>query len=133
MCSGPLFIASFSNLTSLNLSSCELNGTFAKEIFQVLTLQTIDISNNTLLQGSFSEFPTNSTLGRLELSSTNFSGSLPTSISNLSKLSRLDLSDCQFNGTLPNSMAKFTQVLSTWICQVTILLVQSHLLKCPKT
>ncbi|PON94311.1 LRR domain containing protein [Trema orientale] len=107
----PDFIANFSNLTSLSLVSCELHGTFPKEILQVPTLQTIDISNNILLEGSLPEFPADSSLRKLALGTTNFSGSLPTSISNLRNLSRLELSDCQFNGTLPNSMAYLTQLV----------------------
>lgn len=40
----PGFIANFSELTSLRLGNCGLFGTFPKEIFQVPTLETIDIS-----------------------------------------------------------------------------------------
>lgn len=55
----PGFLANFSNLTFLSLSFCGLRGTFPKEIFQVSTLQTIDLSDNRELQGSFPEFPQN--------------------------------------------------------------------------
>ena len=74
------FFANFVNLTSLHLSFCGLNGTFPESVFQILTLQTLYLSNNELLQGA-----------------------LPDAISNLTILSILDLSNCNFSGSIPNS------------------------------
>ncbi|XP_059458307.1 receptor-like protein 6 [Corylus avellana] len=70
----------FQNLTSLILSSCGLNGTFPEKIFQIPTLEKLDISSNGLLQGSLPEFPWNGSLRKLMLHVTNFSGTLPKSI-----------------------------------------------------
>jgi uncharacterized protein YjbI with pentapeptide repeats len=39
----PIFFADFKNLTFLKVSSSRLNGTFPKKIFQVPTLQAIDL------------------------------------------------------------------------------------------
>ncbi|XP_062094218.1 receptor-like protein 7 [Humulus lupulus] len=107
----PGFISNFSKLTSLSLVDCFLCGTFPEEIFQVPTLQTIDISNNKLLQGHLPEFVADSALQQLLVSFTRFSGRLPTSIGALKNLSRLDLSNSKFFGTLPNSMKNLTQLV----------------------
>ncbi|CAB4315229.1 unnamed protein product [Prunus armeniaca] len=101
----PGFFANFSKLTSLNLSGCWLNGIFPNEIFQVPTLQTIDLSANFKLGGSLPEFPKKiGSLQSLSLSETNFSGSLPDSIGNLKMLSTIDLSNCSFHGSIPSSL-----------------------------
>nr|XP_048319619.1 receptor-like protein 11 [Ziziphus jujuba var. spinosa] len=64
------FFANFSNLTCLSLSDCSLYGMFPKEIFQVPTLMTLDISYNELVHGSLSEFPIDSHLESLVLTDT---------------------------------------------------------------
>ncbi|KAI5325937.1 hypothetical protein L3X38_035011 [Prunus dulcis] len=105
--SGPVpgFFANFSKLISLNLGGCRLSGTFPNEIFQVPTLQAIDLSGNFKLGGSFPKFPKNNgSLESLILSQTNFSGSLPESIGNLKMLSTIDLSYCNFTGSVPSSL-----------------------------
>nr|XP_048319540.1 receptor like protein 27-like [Ziziphus jujuba var. spinosa] len=99
------------NLSALVPGSCGLNGIFPKEIFQVPTLRTLDISFNKLLHGSFPYFPPESALQSLVVGSTNFSGHLPASIGNLKQLSRLDLSYCHFHGKLPTSMSNLTELV----------------------
>ena len=106
----PEYFANFSNLTSLHLSFCDLHARFPENIFQVTTLQTLDISENQLLNGLLPLLPENSSLQTLLLSHTNFSGPLPPSISNL-KLSMLKLDRCYFSGPLPNSLAKLTELV----------------------
>ncbi|CAN6576104.1 unnamed protein product [Malus baccata var. baccata] len=100
----------FPKLTSLSLRNCILNGTFPKEIFQVPTLQAIDLSGNIHLHGSFPEFLENASLGFLDLSHTKFSGLLPDSIGNLKLLSILNLYNCSFSGSIPKSMASLTKL-----------------------
>ncbi|XP_028098238.1 receptor like protein 22-like [Camellia sinensis] len=107
----PEFFANFTNLTALRLSYANLYGTFPEKIFQVPTLQTLDLSENIKLQGSLPEFLQNGSLQNLVLFDTNFSGRLLDSISNLRNLSRIDLSHCNFSGTIPNSMANLSQLV----------------------
>ncbi|PON94309.1 LRR domain containing protein [Trema orientale] len=107
----PGFVANFLNLTSLQLGSCGLQGTFPRGIFQLPTLQTIDLSKNELLQGSFPKFHKNSAIQSLDLSFTSFSGGLSTSIGNLRNLSRLVLYHCNFTGALPDSLAKLARLV----------------------
>ncbi|KAM6574164.1 hypothetical protein CsatA_022491 [Cannabis sativa] len=107
----PASFANFSNLTSLTLILCGLYGNFPKEIFQLPTLQNIDVTSNSKLQGSLPEFHQNNSLKRLVLSSSNFSGGLPTSIGNLWNLSWLDFSGCNFSGALPKSLGELRQLV----------------------
>ncbi|CAL9002863.1 unnamed protein product [Prunus brigantina] len=108
----PEFFSNFTNLTSLHLSNCGLDGTFPKKIFQVPTLQTIDLSGNQQLQGSLPEFPKNGSLRSLVLSGANFTGFFPNSMGDLKMLSRIDVSSCNFTGSIPSSMENLTQLVS---------------------
>ncbi|KAJ4704384.1 Leucine-rich-repeat receptor-like protein [Melia azedarach] len=107
----PEFLADFFNLTSLRLSNCGLYGTFPRKILQVPTLETVDLSTNSLLHGSLPDFPKNHRLQTLILSTTNFSGTLPDSIGNLKSLCRIEIPSCNFTGSIPTSMANLTQLV----------------------
>ncbi|XP_070665233.1 receptor-like protein 7 [Malus domestica] len=104
----PEFFSKFSNLTSLLLRNTVLYGAFPKKIFQVPTLQTIDLSGNQQLQGFLPEFPKNASLRSLVLSGANFLGLLPNSIGNLKMLSKIDISRCNFTGSIPRSIGDVT-------------------------
>ncbi|RXI01458.1 hypothetical protein DVH24_014807 [Malus domestica] len=107
----PGFFANFSKLTTLSLAGCGLRGTFLKQIFQVPTLQTIDLSCNMELHGSLPEFPKNGSLRSLILSQTSFSGLLHDSICNLNMMSTLDLSKSNFTGSIPKSIGNLTKLV----------------------
>ncbi|KAJ6865335.1 hypothetical protein NC651_035803 [Populus alba x Populus x berolinensis] len=106
----PEFLANYSKLTALQLISCQLNGIFPQAIFQVPTLEILDLQYNEFLQGSFPEFHQNLSLRTLLLSYSIFSGTLPQSIGGLQKLSRIELAGNNFTGPIPNSMANLTQL-----------------------
>ncbi|KAK3444976.1 hypothetical protein EUGRSUZ_A00587 [Eucalyptus grandis] len=106
----PEFFALFSNLKTLHLSSCGLQGVFPRKIFQIQTLQTLDLSFNELLQGSLPEFPENGSLRTLLLSYTSISGMLPNSIGKLRNLSRIELVNCSFGGNIPSSFTYLLQL-----------------------
>ncbi|XP_041028207.1 receptor-like protein 32 [Juglans microcarpa x Juglans regia] len=107
----PDFFANFTNLMSLRLSYSGLFDTFPEKIFQVPTLEVLDLSNNARLHGSLPDFPQNGYLRTLVLSHTNFSGKLPHSIGNLTMLSRMDFSSCNFSGSIPTTMSNLIQLL----------------------
>ncbi|XP_048430900.1 receptor-like protein 7 [Pyrus x bretschneideri] len=107
----PGFFANFSKLTTLSLRDCGLRGTFPKQIFQVPTLQTVDLSSNMELLVSLPEFPKNGSLRSLILSWTSFSGLLHDSIGNLNMLSTLELSGCNFTGSIPKSIVNLTKLV----------------------
>ncbi|KAG6671229.1 hypothetical protein I3843_Q007200 [Carya illinoinensis] len=106
----PEFFADFRNLTTLIFSFSSLNGQFPERIFQIPTLQMVDLAYNDQLEGFLPEFPSNGSLQTLDLSQTNFSGSLPHSIGNLKLLSEVNLFSCNFSGEIPKSMANLTEL-----------------------
>ncbi|XP_056172681.1 receptor-like protein 7 [Syzygium oleosum] len=106
----PEFLARFTNLTTLRLSYCGLYGEFPSKIFQVQTLQILDLSGNQLLQGPLPKFPEDSSVETLVLSYKSTSGRLPDSIGNLRKLSRLELSNCRLSGSILSSMENLSEL-----------------------
>ncbi|KAH6769317.1 hypothetical protein C2S51_014653 [Perilla frutescens var. frutescens] len=108
----PDSFGNFSSLTTLSLSDCSLEGSLPKMIFQIPSLQILDLSYNQLLSGTIPPFPQNgSSLQSIMLSNTNFSGSIPSSISNLKTLSHIDLSSCEFTGPIPSTFANLTELI----------------------
>nr|GMC60697.1 receptor-like protein 12 [Ipomoea batatas] len=107
---GPKFLANFSNLKTLSLSGCNLQGSFPREIFLIHGLQELSLEYNNDLSGGFPSFPENGSLRMISVAGTQFSGSLPPSISKLSNLSRIDLSSCNFGGSIPSTMAQLTSL-----------------------
>nr|GMD78930.1 receptor-like protein 12 [Ipomoea batatas] len=107
----PDFFTDFTNLTVLSLRGCNFSGTVPHKVFQVPTLQTIDLTYNLMLGGSLPDFPENGLLQSLTLYETNFSGNLPESIGNLTLLSHIDLAYCDFSGPIPASIIKLSKLV----------------------
>ena len=107
-------------LTSLSLFDCSLRGQFSTNIFLMPKLKTIDLSLNDLLTGFLPEFHSGSSLEKLHLSSTSFSGKLPNSIANLEALIELDLSHTAFSGEIPNAIGnlKSLNILDLAACNL---------------
>ncbi|KAK7401432.1 hypothetical protein VNO78_12915 [Psophocarpus tetragonolobus] len=106
----PESFENLSSLTTLDLSSCGLTNVFPKGIFQIPKLKVIDLSYNQDLCGSLPNFR-GGYLQFLNVGNTNFSGQLPSAISNLKHLSIVDVSNSQFCGTLPDSFSRLTQLV----------------------
>ncbi|XP_058107211.1 receptor-like protein 33 [Magnolia sinica] len=101
----PEFLSDFTNLTSLRLSSCNLQGEFPAKIFQLPKLEILDVSANPFLNGSFpAELPPENALQTLVLSDTRFSGEFPYSFGNLRHLIKLQIGSCEFSGQIPYSV-----------------------------
>ncbi|PIN19856.1 Leucine-rich repeat (LRR) protein associated with apoptosis in muscle tissue [Handroanthus impetiginosus] len=109
-CAVPDFLADFSKLTTLSLAFCSLLGSFPERIFEIPSLQRLDLLDNPLLSGSFPMFLQKGSLRTIVLEHTNFSGPLPDSIGNLTMLSTLELSNCRFFGQLPPTVANLTEL-----------------------
>ncbi|XP_048562052.1 receptor-like protein 7 [Triticum urartu] len=97
----PLFFANFSSLIVLQLSYNDIGGWVPPEIFQHKKLVTIDLHYNFRISGNLPKFPAHSNLENLLVGNTNFSGDIPSSISNLKSLKRLGLGSHGFAGKLP--------------------------------
>ncbi|KAL8518170.1 hypothetical protein ACS0TY_009508 [Phlomoides rotata] len=106
----PDFLTNFTGLSTLSLSMCSLKGTFPEKIFQVPTLQNLDLSSNVFLNGNIPQFNLSGSFRSIVLASTNFSGTIPDSVSNLTFLSILDLSYCRFGGRIPSVLANLTEL-----------------------
>ncbi|XP_006363633.1 receptor-like protein 12 [Solanum tuberosum] len=108
----PDFLADFTKLTTLSVRWCNLFGSFPSKIFQVPTLQQLDLLGNVNLTGTLPEFPQKNALRELSLRETSFTGLLPNSIANLRSLITLDLYDCNFRGPIPSTMGNLTNLVS---------------------
>ncbi|GLU17360.1 hypothetical protein SLE2022_337310 [Rubroshorea leprosula] len=99
-----------SSLEHLSLRGCNLQGNFPNQVFQLPSLQLLDLSYNYYLGGNLPESNQSSTLKYLNLANTNFLGELPHSIGNLKLLKELDLGSCKFYGSIPRSLANLTEI-----------------------
>ncbi|OMO69453.1 hypothetical protein COLO4_29050 [Corchorus olitorius] len=106
----PQSLANLSSLAHLSLRSCDMNGEFPIEIFQLPKLQFLSVSANPRLKGRLPEFPINSSIESLWLYGTGFDGELPKSIGNLKSLSDLEVAECNFSGQIPSSLASLTHL-----------------------
>ncbi|OWM85827.1 hypothetical protein CDL15_Pgr012077 [Punica granatum] len=80
-----------STLTSLSLGFCDLRGIFPLAIFHFANLRGLSLFQNIYPKGTISRANWTSPLISLDLSDTNFHGSIPTSLRNLTSVEHLDL------------------------------------------
>ncbi|KAM1016134.1 hypothetical protein ACFX13_046608 [Malus domestica] len=106
----PDILVNASSLTSLNLSYCGLNGEFPVGIFHLPNLEELILYSNTNLNGYFPTFNRTNSFKTLDVSWTNFSGELPSSIGNLHSLNYFDISYCGFDSHVPSSFGNLTQL-----------------------
>ncbi|KAL4593994.1 hypothetical protein ACB092_M002000 [Castanea dentata] len=101
----PQSLANLSSLTSLSLSGCNLLGEFSLNIFLLPRIQSIDLSYNEELVAFLPKFQYRSSLKKLHLRATNFSGEFPNSVDSLGSLNVSDLSETNLFGELPDSIS----------------------------
>ncbi|CAN6574065.1 unnamed protein product [Malus baccata var. baccata] len=106
----PDILVNASFLTSLNLSSCGLYGEFPVGIFHLPNLEELRLYSNTDLNGYFPTFNRTNSFKTLDVSWTNFSGELPSSIGNLHSLNYFDISYCGFDSHVPSSFGNLYQL-----------------------
>ncbi|GKV52554.1 hypothetical protein SLEP1_g59131 [Rubroshorea leprosula] len=93
-----------SSLEHLSLRSCNLQGNFPSQVFQLLSLQLFDLSDNSHLGGNLPESSLSSTLEYLNLDSCQFYGSIPDVFGKMQKLTYLSLFNNSFDGEIPTSI-----------------------------
>ncbi|KAF5459226.1 hypothetical protein F2P56_023198 [Juglans regia] len=93
----PESLANLSSLRTLKLDDCGLYGEFPIRIFQLPQLRVLRIANNEDLTGQLPEFHSSNVLQALSLYYTNFFGSIPNSLWNLTQLTVLYLSRNSFD------------------------------------
>ncbi|KAL5543595.1 hypothetical protein UlMin_007379 [Ulmus minor] len=103
----PDSLGLLSLLQTLHLSNNKLSGEIPSSFQNLSSLETMDLGNNRL-KGSISsligEGKAFRNLRILRLRSNEFSGELPSLVSNLSSLQVLDLAENHLNGTIPASL-----------------------------
>ncbi|XP_008803525.1 protein STRUBBELIG-RECEPTOR FAMILY 8-like [Phoenix dactylifera] len=126
-----------SAVTAIQVSGLGLNGTLGYLLSYLLSLKTLDMSNNNIHEGIPYQLPPNLTY--LNLANNNLSGNLPYSIytmvslnylnlshnslsqqigdifENLQDLSELDLSFNNLTGDLPNSLSSLSNLSSLYL------------------
>ncbi|RVW64557.1 Receptor-like protein 12 [Vitis vinifera] len=85
---------------------------FPDDDLQLPNLKVLKLKGNHDLSGNFPKFNESNSMLLLDLSSTNFSGELPSSIGILNSLESLDLSFTNFSGELPNSIGSLKSLES---------------------
>ena len=111
-----------SSLTTLSLRYCDLRGKLENNILRLPSIQTLDLSRNSNLDGSLLKFNWScSSLNSLGLSGRMFSREFLNSIGNLKSLEHLDLSSTSFLGELPSFIGnlKFLKHLALSDCNIT--------------
>ncbi|GKV49182.1 hypothetical protein SLEP1_g55945 [Rubroshorea leprosula] len=93
-----------SSLKHLSLRSCNLQGNFPSQVFQLSSLQLLDLSNNSYLGDNLSESNLSSTLEYLNLDGCQFYGSIPDVFEKMHKLTHLSLFNNSFDGEIPTSI-----------------------------
>ncbi|XP_057990670.1 receptor-like protein 43, partial [Hevea brasiliensis] len=124
-----------SSISSLALSSCELQGKFPDNIIRRPNLQLLDLSGNEDLTGSLPRHNWNNSFRSLSLSATkipiyldqlgslkqlllldlsynNFSGEIPYSFESLKQLETLDLRINNLSGQIPSSLGSLEELYS---------------------
>ncbi|GJM92765.1 hypothetical protein PR202_ga09261 [Eleusine coracana subsp. coracana] len=92
-------------ITSLRLSSINLQGTLSNSIGQLSELVYLDLSSNSGLTG-----PLPTSIGNLKQLTTLFTGGIPQELGNLTQLSFLALNSNSFTGRIPASIGLLTNL-----------------------
>ncbi|XP_042510859.1 receptor-like protein EIX2 [Macadamia integrifolia] len=114
----PTTLGNLCNLKSLDLSGCSgINGELTEYVNSLSTcnsnnsLERLDLSYTQLSGRIPSSIGDLSSLIELDLSSTQLSGPIPTSIGNLLSLTKLDLSSTQLSGRIPTSIGDLSSLI----------------------
>ncbi|TXG64733.1 hypothetical protein EZV62_011727 [Acer yangbiense] len=106
----PHILANLSSMTYLSLQDCGLKGEFPTKIFQLPNLSVLRLNKNSDLTGYLPEFEKTSPLTVLAIGGCGFSGTIPSSLGNLTKLVSLDVSFSSFLGELPISIGNLASL-----------------------
>ncbi|XP_076911928.1 receptor-like protein Cf-9 [Bidens hawaiensis] len=109
----PTYLNISSSLRSLGLISTGLQGRLPDNILSLEYLERLYLSDNKNLSGPLPNVNTSTIipLTVLDLSETNISGEIPTSIGNLKSLTYLDLSYTSLSGEIPTSIGNLTSLI----------------------
>ncbi|GLU15253.1 hypothetical protein SLE2022_317590 [Rubroshorea leprosula] len=100
-----------SSLENLSLSFCNLQGNFPSQVFQLPSLQLLDLSDNSHLGGNLPESNLSSSLEYLNLDDCQFYGSIPDVFEKMQKLTYLNLFNNSFDGEIPTSIFNLANLI----------------------
>ncbi|KAH9605438.1 hypothetical protein KSS87_015906 [Heliosperma pusillum] len=106
----PVNLQNLTTLKQISLDNCNLHGKLPTNLFHMPHLETLKLSFNGDIRGSFPEFQWHSPLKGIFLSGTSLSGELPPSIGRLAQLEMLELSQCPISGSIPSSLGNLTKL-----------------------
>ncbi|XP_074316764.1 receptor-like protein 6 [Silene latifolia] len=106
----PVNLQNLTTLKQISIDNCNLHGKLPPNLFHLPHLETLRLSFNGDIGGSFPEFPWHSPLKGIFLSGTSLSGELPPSIGRLAQLEMLELSLCPISGSIPSSVGNLTKL-----------------------
>ncbi len=89
------------DVTALDISGNNLNGTLPADLGSLTSLETLDLSDNRL-SGTIPNLSALTSLTTLDLGDNQVSGTIPAWLSALTSLTTLDLGDNQVSGTIPD-------------------------------
>lgn len=107
----PEFLADLPSLSVLRLTRNNLEGQFPVRIFDNRNLTALDIRYNFQVSGSLPDFSSDSQLVKLLVSSTSFSGPIPSSLGNLKSLNMLGVAATDSAQELPASIGELTSLI----------------------
>ena len=100
---------SISNTDSLNLSDSELTGPIPDDLNELVNLEFLDLSGNSL-EDSIPSFNNLTELKYLNLSGNNLSAAIPSSVGSLIQLSYLNLSQNNLSGSIPSAIGNLVNL-----------------------
>lgn len=97
-------------VTAISLAGVGTTGVLPTTIYRLMSLTSLDLSNNNFNMNIPSTIGFLSDLVILKLNNNQFHGSLSSSLGGLSSLTVLDISSNIFNGTIPSSLGLLTKL-----------------------
>ncbi|XP_074317832.1 receptor-like protein 6 [Silene latifolia] len=116
----PVNLQNLTTLKVISIDNCNLHGKLPPNLFHMPHLETLRLSFNGDIGGSFPEFSWHSPLKGIFLSGTSLSGELPPSIGRLAQLENLELSLCQISGSIPPSVGNLTKLSHLYLADTDI-------------
>ncbi|RDX73282.1 LRR receptor-like serine/threonine-protein kinase FLS2, partial [Mucuna pruriens] len=111
----PHFLASLTNLRSLDLSSCDFGGKIPSQFGSLSHLNYLNLGWNSVGGSIPPQLGNLSNLQYLDLSDNSFEGNIPSQLGNLSKLQYLDLRDNAFEGNIPSQLGNLSNLQELYL------------------
>ena len=109
----PTQLGALTALRVLNIDESRLSGTLPSELSALSQLETILLASNPALSGTLPDWRRLGALAELDISRTNVSGTIGTTIGSLRALRRLQLDHTRLSGVLPTQIGALGATLES--------------------